>query len=220
MVTNVRVCHRDGLVADAICSFLTEQGFHVEFARTFDELLSISEVPYACVVDMGMPDVLEGIQRIAATSGSPRVLALVNHESQVRLALAAGADTCVASTEGLDRLVHLLRSDIVRSPRASSEVARRDLARARMASSGPRLTAREFEVLAGLVRGESTKALAARLHVRPATARTHVQHLLAKLGVHSRLQAVAFVIDNPIDRMPDWEASGGVDLGRGDGWAG
>jgi DNA-binding NarL/FixJ family response regulator len=51
------------------------------------------------------------------------------------------------------------------------------------------------------VRGESTKALAERLNVRPATARTHVQHLLGKLGVHSRLQAVAFVIEHPIDEL-------------------
>jgi DNA-binding NarL/FixJ family response regulator len=63
------------------------------------------------------------------------------------------------------------------------------------------LTAREADVLAGLVRGESTKALAERLNVRPATARTHVQHLLGKLGVHSRLQAVAFVIEHPIDEL-------------------
>jgi DNA-binding NarL/FixJ family response regulator len=107
----------------------------------------------------------------------------------------------VAAADGLDRLVHLLRCDILVPPRVGA--AQRALHRARRDGSEPRLTAREVEVLAGLVRGESTKTLAERLHVRPATARTHVQHLLAKLGVHSRLQAVAFVIEHPPEVLID-----------------
>jgi two-component system nitrate/nitrite response regulator NarL len=53
------------------------------------------------------------------------------------------------------------------------------------------LTTRENEVLEGLMDGESTKQLAARLGVSRATARTHVQSVLTKLGAHSRLEAVA-----------------------------
>jgi two-component system nitrate/nitrite response regulator NarL len=40
--------------------------------------------------------------------------------------------------------------------------------------------------------GLGTAAVAERLHVSRATIRNHVQNILAKLGVHSRLQAVAF----------------------------
>jgi DNA-binding NarL/FixJ family response regulator len=39
--------------------------------------------------------------------------------------------------------------------------------------------------------GANTKALAERLHVSPATIRNHAQNIFAKLGVHSRLEAVA-----------------------------
>jgi two-component system nitrate/nitrite response regulator NarL len=35
--------------------------------------------------------------------------------------------------------------------------------------------------------------------ISPETARTHIQHILAKLGVHSRLEAAAFVMRNRID---------------------
>ncbi len=56
-----------------------------------------------------------------------------------------------------------------------------------------RLTTRESEILEGLLDGENTKVLAARLGVSQATARTHVQSVLSKLGVHSRLEAVALV---------------------------
>ena len=59
-------------------------------------------------------------------------------------------------------------------------------------------------MLTGLIHGESTKALAERLRVAPCRCGTDVQHLLAKLGVHSRLQAVVFVIDNPVDVMLEW----------------
>ena len=55
------------------------------------------------------------------------------------------------------------------------------------------LTRRELEVLRLMAGGANTKALAERLHVSPATVRNHAQNIFAKLGVHSRLEAVAHV---------------------------
>ncbi len=54
------------------------------------------------------------------------------------------------------------------------------------------LTRRELEVLGLMAGGANTKALAERLHVSPATVRNHAQNIFAKLGVHSRLEAVAY----------------------------
>jgi PAS domain S-box-containing protein len=54
------------------------------------------------------------------------------------------------------------------------------------------LTPRELEVLRLLATGANTRVSAERLGVSPATVRNHVQNLLGKLGVHSRLQAVAY----------------------------
>ncbi|HWC05113.1 MAG TPA: LuxR C-terminal-related transcriptional regulator [Methylomirabilota bacterium] len=56
----------------------------------------------------------------------------------------------------------------------------------------PELTRRELEVLRLVAAGANTRAMADRLHVSPATVRNHVQHILAKLGVHSRLEAAAY----------------------------
>jgi PAS domain S-box-containing protein len=56
---------------------------------------------------------------------------------------------------------------------------------------GP-LTRREREVLRLLASGANTRIAAQRLGVSPATVRNHVQNMLGKLGVHSRLQAVAY----------------------------
>jgi DNA-binding NarL/FixJ family response regulator len=55
-----------------------------------------------------------------------------------------------------------------------------------------RLTKREREVLSLLGEGCDKGAIAARLVISPQTARTHVQNILSKLGVHSQLEAAAF----------------------------
>ena len=54
------------------------------------------------------------------------------------------------------------------------------------------LTRREIEILKLVAAGETTKDMAERLHVSTATVRNHVQNIMGKLGVHSRLQAVAY----------------------------
>jgi PAS domain S-box-containing protein len=53
------------------------------------------------------------------------------------------------------------------------------------------LSGREREVLRLLASGHTTKAIADSLCISPATVRNHVQHILEKLGAHSRLQALA-----------------------------
>ncbi len=54
------------------------------------------------------------------------------------------------------------------------------------------LTRREVEILRLIAGGVRTRDAAAKLHVSTATVRNHVQNILAKLGVHSRLEAVAY----------------------------
>ena len=57
---------------------------------------------------------------------------------------------------------------------------------------GAALSRRELEVLRCMTEGLNTRATAERLTVSPATVRNHVQNIFGKLGVHSRLEAVAF----------------------------
>jgi DNA-binding NarL/FixJ family response regulator len=54
-----------------------------------------------------------------------------------------------------------------------------------------RLSPRELQILELLAGGQSQKQIAAELVISPKTVGTHIQHVLAKLGVHSRAQAVA-----------------------------
>jgi DNA-binding NarL/FixJ family response regulator len=59
-----------------------------------------------------------------------------------------------------------------------------------------RLTRREREILALLAQGADNQSIAQDLVISPETARTHIQKVLGKLGVHSRLEAAAFVVRN------------------------
>ena len=59
-----------------------------------------------------------------------------------------------------------------------------------------RLTPREKEILSHLAEGKSGSIIAEELNIAPLTVRTHVRNLMSKLGVHSRLEAVAFGVKN------------------------
>lgn len=87
--------------------------------------------------------------------------------------------------------VHLFR-DVTATKELLSLVQDRLSAPAERAPVDGTLTRRELEILRLLATGVNTKAAAERLHVSPATVRNHIQNILGKLGVHSRLEAVAY----------------------------
>lgn len=85
-------------------------------------------------------------------------------------------------------VIHLFR-DVTATRKLLGLVCERP---AEVAGPAPGLSSREREVLGCMTEGLNTAAIAGRLRVSPATVRNHVQRILGKLGVHSRLQAVAF----------------------------
>jgi two-component system nitrate/nitrite response regulator NarL len=56
------------------------------------------------------------------------------------------------------------------------------------------LTVREGQILEHLTNGRSTSDTAAALHISPLTVRSHVKSILAKLGVHSKVEAVSYAL--------------------------
>ena len=101
----------------------------------------------------------------------------------------------IASPDGHGCLtVHLLR-DVTAAKRLLGVISERMPAR-RYGPVAHALTRREREILGMLSLGLSTKNVADRLHVSRTTVRNHVQSILAKLGVHSRLEAVAYATSN------------------------
>jgi PAS domain S-box-containing protein len=121
------------------------------------------------------------------------VKALVRHDEPVR-AFDMRARTKAGHPVWLNvsviavppRTVHLLR-DVTATKELLALVHERNGADA----APPDLTRRELEILRLLTQGLNTAGAAERLHVSRATVRNHVQNIFAKLGVHSRLEAVA-----------------------------
>ena len=132
---------------------------------------------------------------LAASKVSERLRIVVLADSRTTLAARVARHSRrvhVMTGDSLDRVLAILRGDELRFERPSR--SERPHSHSRTAGRDPRrLTTRESEILEGLLDGENTKVLAARLGVSQATARTHVQSVLSKLGVHSRLEAVALV---------------------------
>jgi PAS domain S-box-containing protein len=60
----------------------------------------------------------------------------------------------------------------------------------------PPLTKREFQILELLAQGANTEQIAGQLVIGISTVRNHIQHILQKLGVHSRLEAVTYARDH------------------------
>jgi DNA-binding NarL/FixJ family response regulator len=116
-------------------------------------------------------------------------------------ALEAGATGYLTKESCLEDFIHAVRAihrgEIVVPPDMVSELIARLLERRDGRHDAlkrvARLTKREREVLALLTNGADNQAIADAFVISPQTARTHVQNLLGKLAVHSRLEAVAFV---------------------------
>lgn len=109
----------------------------------------------------------------------------------------------------LSVLIHLFRDvtrqyELLRAGREFADVVSGQAAelpreaRKPSATLGPciDLTLREREILRHLMTGSSTHAIAGRLSISTRTVRNHVNNVLAKLGVHSRLEAVTYSIQN------------------------
>jgi len=79
---------------------------------------------------------------------------------------------------------------------------------------GSDLTGRELEVLSLLVEGCAGPTIATRLGISRNTVRTHIQSILTKVQVHSRLQAVAFAVE---EGLVDVSSRGAIDARRAAG---
>ena len=91
---------------------------------------------------------------------------------------------CALNSEREHRLTHYLSKVATRSPHLTGQIRSGDRA----------LTPRELEILSLLAGDQTLHAIASQLNISYTTVRNHVQHILAKLGVHSIMEAVACYI--------------------------
>ncbi len=189
---------------DALSTVLTRSGYTVAaIAHSLAQAMAEvgSRRPQVCVIDrhFGDGDSIEVLGRLLSASPNTKILMLsADRDPDSMLgALDAGASGYLHKTRSLASLTSAIDdvlSDkvVVDLPGPSPERrATRHTAAHQLATY---LTAREWECLELLVDGLDTATMALRLGVSRTTIRTHVQALLTKLGVHSRLEAASFAV--------------------------
>lgn len=138
---------------------------------------------------------------LLALSGEAHGAALKSDDCAEFLTVLAGARAVLAGGRaqtgggGSGRTVLSMAAQAVR-PRVPGGQRYACLARS--------LTPREREVLVRLVQGESTSAMARSMGVRLSTTRSHIDSMLTKLGVHTRLEAIALAVrEGMVDMAAD-----------------
>jgi DNA-binding NarL/FixJ family response regulator len=114
-----------------------------------------------------------------------------------------------ASLNDLIRVIHdAMKGEMRCSPRVAGSLVRRlwSLAPAKAAASAhATLTSREREIAALIGKGLSNKDIAVRLHIEVATVKNHVHHVLEKLQVRSRSQALTRLLQGANGSSPAFD---------------
>jgi DNA-binding NarL/FixJ family response regulator len=182
----ILVVDDDDAFRDAVKGILDRAGYVPLVAATAQEGLELVRRDHLrlVVVDVSLPDLsgYEVTRQLKERFGEGLPVLMVSGlrtESFDRVAgLLIGADDYLAKPFAADELLARVRGLVRRSPALASSI-------------GSKLTAREMEVLQLLAIGLEQDDIAGRLFISRKTVGTHIEHILQKLGVRTRAQAVA-----------------------------
>lgn len=183
------------------------------FLQVYDDLKLVGEAddgaaaiqlcahlqPDVVLMDMVMP-VMDGItatQAIRQQFPLVQVIALTSFKEKdlVQRALQAGAIGYLLKDVSAEQLVQAIRAAHAGRSTLSQEATQALIhSTIQPPTPGHDLTEREQEVLILMVAGLNNTEIAERLVVSPSTIKTHVSHVLAKLGVSGRTEAVAIAV--------------------------
>jgi DNA-binding NarL/FixJ family response regulator len=156
--------------------------------------------PTIVLMDIRMPELdgLEATRRVLAADPSARILILTTFDldEYIYEALRAGASGFVLKDEPPEQLIAAIRTvaagDALLSPAVTKRVIA-EFARARRSEPPAgldELTPRELEILRLIATGLSNAEIGEELYISETTVKTHVTHVLQKLDLRDRVQAV------------------------------
>ena len=160
--------------------------------------LILEHQPDVVLLDLRLPrlsgiDVMRQVRQQAPTV---RFLVLTTYDTDAYIApaLAAGAHGYLLKDATPDELMRAIRSLSQGGAPSEAGVAARILTRAAERTSGEALSGRELDVLRWLATGASNKSIAVQLDLSENTVRSHISHILQKLNVQSRGEAIAVAL--------------------------
>jgi two-component system, NarL family, nitrate/nitrite response regulator NarL len=201
------LCDDNRLLGEALSSILEGRGHRVLAitTRVADAIGAVAaHRPDACLLDLRLPDGsgLEAARAIRRGHPDTKILVLTCLADPAVLAEARKIGVAGFLRKDLKAEAIVGALDVVSAggtafgPRYSGQAAWRAATPPQQDLLG-RLTPREMQVLRRIVAGQSTEQMAGEMGVATSTLRSYIKNVLAKLGVHSRLQAAAIASRQP-----------------------
>jgi two-component system nitrate/nitrite response regulator NarL len=198
------LCDDHRLLLEALSNALALQGFTVEAATSVPaEAVTAVKLfdPDLLLIDLAFPDGdgLAAAREVLRSRPRTRVVIITGSDDPAPLleAMKIGVAGYIRKDQRLDGIVAALHQAATGEPSIDKTLLRRlgslaaDQTKQRPAVE--RLTHQERVVLSCLADGLQTSEIVSRLGISNSTVRSHIQSILTKLGVHSRLQAVALL---------------------------
>lgn len=199
------LCDDHSLFAQSLAVVLEARGWSIAaiVTRPEDAVSAVAEhSPDICVMDTFFAgradDAIDAAERMREAAPGTRVLMLSASDEPaiVARAVAAGVVGYALKTQRIDAIIAAIEriaagEIVIDSALLHRAIVQQNRPKDPEAQLVQYLTQREREALVMLLRGASTEAIAKNMGVGLATTRSHIQNVLAKLGVHSRLEAVA-----------------------------
>jgi DNA-binding NarL/FixJ family response regulator len=164
--------------------------------------------PTVVLMDIRMPELdgLEATRRILAADSAAKILILTTFDldEYIYEALKAGASGFVLKDDPPEQLIAAIRTvaagNALLSPTVTKRVIRQftRIPRPKPPAELGDLSARERDVLALVTRGLSNSEIAQQLFISETTVKTHITHILQKLNLRDRVQAVVYAYQTGI----------------------
>jgi DNA-binding NarL/FixJ family response regulator len=153
--------------------------------------------PDVVILDYDLPD-SDGVSAVSSIKDACttcRVLMLTSYMDPVILsdALDAGCDGFVTKRNGASEILSAVMAVASDETPVSADMVQ-SLIRREVGGVGSDLTERELDILRSASLGHSNKEIAAEMYLSVNTVRNHMQHILNKLGAHSKLEATAIAV--------------------------
>ena len=204
------LCDDNRILCEALASFLQAQGHRVlAIATCASEAVAAVSLhnPDVCLLDVRLPDGSGTDAACAMRRKCPDTKIVMfsglNDPAMVSEARNAGVAGFLRKDQKPDSIVRAIEEvgeggtafDSATRPRSRRTAAEHEDHRLRA------FTPRETEVLQRIVAGQSTRQMASEMDVTVSTLRSYIKSVLAKLGVHTRLQAAAIATADQQDSV-------------------